>query len=93
MASSAVRSIFRSCSSRRFAFRLASEVKAPRSPFRFASSKPLFYSTIRCPVELSFCVETMLPYHTATASTLMTSMLTISSCRYGRLPEGRKKTR
>ncbi|XP_027339980.1 protein NUCLEAR FUSION DEFECTIVE 6, chloroplastic/mitochondrial-like isoform X1 [Abrus precatorius] len=83
----AARSIFRSSSARRAAFGLGSEAKAARSPFRVASNKPLSQSTVRCPVELSFCVESMLPYHTATASALMTSMLAVSRRSYGWLPE------
>ncbi|KAL5132269.1 Protein NUCLEAR FUSION DEFECTIVE 6, chloroplastic/mitochondrial [Glycine soja] len=87
-AGAAARSIFRSCSARRAAFRLGSDAKAARSPFRVASNKPLSQSTLRCPVELSFCVESMLPYHSATASALMTSMLSVSRHSYGWLPEG-----
>ncbi|RDX75030.1 Protein NUCLEAR FUSION DEFECTIVE 6, chloroplastic/mitochondrial [Mucuna pruriens] len=91
-AGSAVRSIFRSCSARRAASSLGSEAKAARSPFRIASKKPLSQSTLRCPVQLSFCVESMLPYHTATASALMTSMLSVSRHSCGWLPEGQEKT-
>lgn len=42
----------------------------------------------RNPVEMSFCVESLLPYHTATASALMTSMLSISGQSYGWLSDG-----
>ncbi|XP_054791139.1 protein NUCLEAR FUSION DEFECTIVE 6, mitochondrial-like isoform X1 [Prosopis cineraria] len=91
--SAAVRSFFRSYSSRSSAFRIASEARATRSPFRLPSRKPLSHSTVRCPVELSFCAESMLPYHTVTASALMTSMLSISRRSCGWLPEGLQKTR
>ncbi|XP_015573941.1 protein NUCLEAR FUSION DEFECTIVE 6, mitochondrial isoform X1 [Ricinus communis] len=88
----ATRSIFRSTSSARnaAAARFASKPRAPTSasPFRnSANNKPLSQSILRRPVEMSFAVESMMPYHTVTASALMTSMLSISRGSYGWLLE------
>ncbi|CAL9074637.1 unnamed protein product [Musa textilis] len=43
---------------------------------------------LRSPVETIFCVESLLPMHSATASALMTSMLAVSRTGYGWLSEG-----
>ncbi|GER43161.1 nuclear fusion defective 6 [Striga asiatica] len=94
-ASTAARSVFRSSAVRCAAARFTSEAKSARSasaPFRLPSRAPLLaHRVLRNPVELSACLESLQPYHTVTASALMTSMLTVSSCGYGWLPEGTVK--
>ncbi|XP_031092979.1 protein NUCLEAR FUSION DEFECTIVE 6, chloroplastic/mitochondrial-like isoform X2 [Ipomoea triloba] len=85
--SAATRSIFRSSAVRNAASRVASEAKAARSPFHTASRSPLGPRIFRCPAELSACVESLQPYHTATASALMTSMLTVAPRSFGWLSE------
>ncbi|CAN4105002.1 unnamed protein product [Withania somnifera] len=83
----AARSIFRSPSVRNAASKIASEAKASRSPFRTPSRTPLSHRIFRCPSEMSACVESLQPYHTVTASALMTSMLTDSLRSYSWLSE------
>ncbi|XP_039026796.1 protein NUCLEAR FUSION DEFECTIVE 6, mitochondrial isoform X2 [Hibiscus syriacus] len=89
------RSVFRSSSVRKAAARLAPQAKAKAAPapLGLSSRTPLSNRIFRCPVEASFCVESMLPYHSATASALMTSMLSISRSSYVWLPEGQDNTR
>ncbi|KAL4368324.1 hypothetical protein GQ457_05G029140 [Hibiscus cannabinus] len=89
---SAARSVLRSAASRATAAsRVATAPKPmPRptcSPIRISNQNPLSSRVFRSPVELSCCVETMLPYHTATASALLTSMLSASRRSSGWTPE------
>ncbi|XP_057547185.1 protein NUCLEAR FUSION DEFECTIVE 6, mitochondrial-like isoform X1 [Amaranthus tricolor] len=90
----AARSIFRSTTVRSAASKFTSATKpAARSPFRAPVNNVLSQRIFRCPAELSACLETMQPFHTATASALMTSMLSLSRGSYGWVPDGCIKTR
>ncbi|CAH2034168.1 unnamed protein product [Thlaspi arvense] len=81
---SAARSVFRSAASRasaaasRFSTVPKAKPASPQSAFRTPKQSPFSNRIFRSPVELSCCVETMLPYHTATASALLNSMLSAS---------------
>ncbi|KAI5590892.1 hypothetical protein POPTR_004G048100v4 [Populus trichocarpa] len=93
-ATAASRSFLRSTSA---AARMASAQKAGSkpafSPFRISKQSPFSPRIFRSPVEMSCCVETMLPYHTATSSALLNSMLSVSRRSYGWTPEGQCKPR
>ncbi|XP_020266566.1 protein NUCLEAR FUSION DEFECTIVE 6, chloroplastic/mitochondrial-like [Asparagus officinalis] len=84
----AARSFLRSSSSvRSAAAKIASKPKPSPSSFRLP--KPIAAPRIlRSPVEMSFCVESLLPMHSVTAAALMTSMLSVSRGGYGWLIEG-----
>ncbi|KAL8249182.1 hypothetical protein R6Q59_006050 [Mikania micrantha] len=89
---SAARSFLRSTTVRNAAASISSRSKCKAghssSSFRFSATKPISHRIFRCPVEMSVCLATMQPFHTATASALMTSKLTLSRWGYGWLPEG-----
>ncbi|KAM5588150.1 protein NUCLEAR FUSION DEFECTIVE 6, mitochondrial [Rosa sericea] len=98
MASFAARSVLRSAAARTsLGSRVASAArpKPAAAPFTIPkqNKNPISHAIFRSPVELSCCVETLLPYHTATASALLTSMLSVSQRSYGWTPEGQDKTR
>ncbi|XP_050944548.1 protein NUCLEAR FUSION DEFECTIVE 6, mitochondrial isoform X1 [Cucumis melo] len=91
-AAMAARSAFRSTIARApISARLSNgaKMKPAPSPFAIPKQNPLSQSLriLRSPVELSCCVESLLPYHSATASALLTSMLSVSRRSYGWTPE------
>ncbi|WJX22326.1 hypothetical protein P8452_15562 [Trifolium repens] len=83
---SAARCFLRSAASR---VNLAAGAKTkPTQPmFRIPKQTSTPIRISRLPVEMSSGVESLLPYHTATASALLTSMLSVSRHSYGWTPE------
>ncbi|XAR59180.1 hypothetical protein NMG60_11014874 [Bertholletia excelsa] len=95
-AAAVARSVFRSSAVRSAGARLAegAKPKAPRSPLRLPTRKPFSSRIFRSPVGMSsVCVDSMLPFYTATASALLTSMLSVAPRCYGWTAEGQEKTR
>ncbi|XP_004293274.1 PREDICTED: protein NUCLEAR FUSION DEFECTIVE 6, chloroplastic/mitochondrial-like isoform X2 [Fragaria vesca subsp. vesca] len=94
MASFAARSMLRSAAARTTTLgsRVASAArpKPAAAPFSIPkqNNNPISHALFRSPVELSCCVESLLPYHSATASALLTSMLSVSQRSYGWTPQG-----
>ncbi|KAJ1689768.1 hypothetical protein LUZ63_013923 [Rhynchospora breviuscula] len=95
----AARSILRSSSSLRSAATTAASQARSARPASFRLPKrggavaqaPRFF---RSPVEMSsFCLESLMPMHSVTASAVMTSLLAVSRRSYGWLAEGQDETR
>ncbi|XP_072994649.1 protein NUCLEAR FUSION DEFECTIVE 6, mitochondrial-like isoform X1 [Typha latifolia] len=70
------------------AARVAGGAKASRPPLhRLPKQNLVAPRFLRSPVELSCCVESLMPMHSATAAALMTSMLVVSRRGGGWLSE------
>ncbi|XP_074592194.1 protein NUCLEAR FUSION DEFECTIVE 6, mitochondrial-like isoform X2 [Curcuma longa] len=85
-AASASRSVLRSLSLRTPASRVVAVATTASCPtLRHAPNlRPAVAARyLRSAVVASFCLESLMPMHSATASALMTSMLSVSRKRYG----------
>ncbi|XP_057764446.1 protein NUCLEAR FUSION DEFECTIVE 6, mitochondrial-like isoform X2 [Salvia miltiorrhiza] len=94
MASFAARSVLRSARSSAARISVGVKPRTSPSPFRVPSQNPLSARIFRSPVEMS-CVSlaSMLPYHTATASAVLTSMLSVAPRTHAWTIEGQERTR
>ncbi|KAI3925877.1 hypothetical protein MKX01_014517 [Papaver californicum] len=81
------RSSLRSASSsfRSSAARVSPQAKPKSSPSAsslFSQQKPLSQRIFRSPVEMSCCVDSLMPFHSANSSSLLISMLGVSNQTY-----------
>ncbi|KAL3820435.1 hypothetical protein ACJIZ3_006340 [Penstemon smallii] len=85
----AARSVLRSARNATSRIPTGFKHKDAPSPFGISSQKPLSARIFRSPMQMSsVSVVSMLPYHNATASALLTSMLSVAPCRHGWTLEG-----
>ncbi|XP_074308074.1 protein NUCLEAR FUSION DEFECTIVE 6, mitochondrial-like isoform X1 [Silene latifolia] len=91
MATFAARSFLRCTSTARSAATRFGTTPSPKPKSNFFTlpkqnslSSPRIF---RSPVELSCCVESLMPYHTATATALLTSMLAVTPRGFNWTPE------
>ncbi|KAK1366779.1 hypothetical protein POM88_042340 [Heracleum sosnowskyi] len=65
------------------------KLKSAPSPFSLPTLKPpSAHRILRSPVLMSFALESVLPFHTATTSALLTSLLSVSPRTFGWTLEG-----
>uniref|UniRef100_A0A0D9UYU3 Protein NUCLEAR FUSION DEFECTIVE 6, chloroplastic/mitochondrial n=1 Tax=Leersia perrieri TaxID=77586 RepID=A0A0D9UYU3_9ORYZ len=86
-AAAAARSLLRSSASLLRAAPARSAAASARPSLRRALAAPP--RILRSPFELSVCVESLLPLHSATAAARMTSMLAVPGQGLGWLTEGK----
>ncbi|CAM8985885.1 unnamed protein product [Rhodiola kirilowii] len=87
----AARSAFRSSTAARSAATKLSDAAKPAhaSKFSLPKQRPLLNHISRFPVEMSsVCIDSLMPYHSATASALLNSMLSVDRSLYGWNPDG-----
>ncbi|KAL9684856.1 hypothetical protein QQ045_022298 [Rhodiola kirilowii] len=90
----AARFAYRSVGFRSVASKLSGGTKPARtSTFSLPKQRPISQRVCRVSLETSsVCLESMMPYHMATASALLNSMLSVNRSLYGLNSEGKDDT-